>query len=289
VPTLHVTGLKKSYGAHVVYDGVSFRLPPGERMALIGRNGSGKTTLLRTIVGEIDADAGNVGKPKSYRIALHDQRPPIAGAHTLGSYVGEGLADVHAAEDRLRELERRMAAGDAGDEVLRSYAHAQSELESVGGYAWRARFEEILRGLSFKLEDADRPLGSFSGGELTRASLARALAAQPDLLLLDEPTNHLDLRSLEWLEDQLTALTCSILLVSHDRWFLERVTTGVLELEFGRGKHYAMGYSAYRREKAMALANQADAFERQQAEIAPSRSASRRSSARGASWSRPSI
>jgi ATP-binding cassette subfamily F protein 3 len=267
VPTLHVTGLRKSYGAHVVYDGVSFRLPPGERLALIGRNGAGKTTLLRTIVGEIDADAGDVGKPRSYRIALHDQRPPIAGAHTLGSYVGEGLADVHAAEDRLRELERRMASGDSGDDVLRAYAHAQSELESVGGYAWRARFEEILRGLSFRVEDADRPLRSFSGGELTRASLARVLAAQPDLLLLDEPTNHLDLRALEWLEDQLTALTCSILLVSHDRWFLERVATGVLELEFGRSKHYAMGYSAYRREKAMALANQADAFERQQAEI----------------------
>jgi ATP-binding cassette subfamily F protein 3 len=268
VPTLHVTGLRKSFGAHVIYDGVSFRLPPGERLALIGRNGAGKTTLLRTIVGEIDADAGELGKPKSYRIALHDQRPPVAGAHTLGSYVGEGLADVHAAEDRLRELERRMAEGDGSDDVLRAYAHAQSELESVGGYAWRARFEEILRGLSFKVEDAERPLGSFSGGELTRASLARVLAAQPDLLLLDEPTNHLDLRALEWLEDQLTALTCSILLVSHDRWFLERVATGVLELEFGRGKHYAMGYSAYRREKALALANQADAFERQQAEIA---------------------
>ena len=247
---------------------MSFRLPPGERLALIGRNGAGKTTLLRTIVGEIDADAGDVGKPKGYRIALHDQRPPIAGAHTLGSYVGEGLADVHAAEDRLRELERRMSEGDGSDDVLRAYAHAQSELESVGGYAWRARFEEILRGLGFRVEDADRPLGSFSGGELTRASLARVLASQPDLLLLDEPTNHLDLRALEWLEDQLTALTCSILLVSHDRWFLERVATGVLELEFGRSKHYAMGYSSYRREKALALANQADAFERQQAEIA---------------------
>jgi ATP-binding cassette subfamily F protein 3 len=268
VPTLHVTGLRKSFGTHVIYDGVSFRLPPGERLALIGRNGAGKTTLLRTIVGEIDADAGELGKPRSYRIALHDQRPPIAGAHTLGSYVGEGLADVHAAEDRLRELERRMAEGDGSEDVLRAYAHAQSELESVGGYAWRARFEEILRGLSFNVEDAERPLGSFSGGELTRASLARVLAAQPDLLLLDEPTNHLDLRALEWLEDQLTALSCSILLVSHDRWFLERVATGVLELEFGRGKHYAMGYSSYRREKALALANQADAFERQQAEIA---------------------
>ena len=265
--TLHVTGLRKSYGANVIYDGVSFRLPPGERLALIGRNGAGKTTLLRTIIGEVDPDEGNVGIPRGFRIALHDQRPPMAGAHTLGSYIGEGLADIHAAEATLRELESQMAAGDGSDEVLEAYDRAQTALESAGGYAWRARFEEILRGLGFAIEDADRPLGTFSGGELTRASLARVLASRPDLLLLDEPTNHLDLRSLDWLEEQLTSLPCSILLVSHDRWFLERVATGVLEIENGRAKHYAMRYSAYRREKAIALASQADAFERQQEEI----------------------
>ena len=266
--TLHVTGLRKSYGANVIYDGVSFRLPPGERLALIGRNGAGKTTLLRTIIGEIDADEGSIGIPRGFRIALHDQRPPTAGAHTLGSYIGEGLADIHAAEAELRELEAQMAAGDGSDDVLDAYDRAQRALEAAGGYAWRARFEEILRGLGFKVEDADRALGTFSGGELTRASLARVLASQPDLLLLDEPTNHLDLRSLDWLEEQLTSLPCSILLVSHDRWFLERVATGVLEIENGRAKHYAMKYSAYRREKALALASQADAFERQQEEIA---------------------
>ncbi len=266
--TLHVTGLRKSYGANVIYDGVSFRLPPGERLALVGRNGAGKTTLLRTIIGEVDADEGSIGIPRGFRIALHDQRPPTAGAHTLGSYIGEGLADIHAAEAMLRELEAQMATGDGSDDVLDAYDRAQRALEAAGGYAWRARFEEILRGLGFRVEDADRALGTFSGGELTRASLARVLASQPDLLLLDEPTNHLDLRSLDWLEDELTSLPCSILLVSHDRWFLERVATGVLEIENGRAKHYAMRYSAYRHEKALALASQADAFERQQQEIA---------------------
>jgi ATP-binding cassette subfamily F protein 3 len=268
VATLHVTGLSKGYGANVVFDDVSFRLPPRERLALIGRNGAGKTTLLRTIAGELDPDAGTIGVPRGYRVALHDQRPPLQREITLAAYVGEGLSDVRAAEEQLAELEGRMAAGDGSDETLRSYDAAQAALEAAGGYAWRSRMESILRGLGFHDEDIDRPLRSFSGGELTRGSLARALASNPDLLLLDEPTNHLDLASLEWLEDELASLDCSVLLVSHDRWFLERVATGVLELERGRGKVYNMRYSAYRREKADALANQADAYERQQEEMA---------------------
>jgi ATP-binding cassette subfamily F protein 3 len=268
VGTLHVTGLAKAYGANPVFGGVSFRLPPRERLALIGRNGAGKTTLLRTIAGELDPDEGSVGIPKGYRIALHDQRPPLARDITLAAYVGEGLEDVHAAEQRLAELEARMAAGDGSDETLRAYDAAQQALEAAGGYAWRSRLESILRGLGFAAGDIDRPLRSFSGGELTRGSLARALASNPDLLLLDEPTNHLDLQSLEWLEDELASLPCSVLLVSHDRWFLERVATGVLEIERGRAKVYNMAYSAYRREKAEGLVNQAEAYERQQEEIA---------------------
>src|SRR5690348_9563470 len=266
--TLHVTGLHKAYGADVVFEDVSFRLPPRQRLALVGRNGAGKTTLLRTIAGEIAPDAGTVSLPRGYRVALHDQRPPLARDLALAEYVGEGLADVRQAEARLAELERRMAEGDASAETLQAYDAAQGALEAAGGYAWRSRLESILRGLGFADTDLERPLASFSGGELTRASLARALASNPDLLLLDEPTNHLDLQSLEWLEDELASLPCSVLLVSHDRWFLERVATGVLEIERGRAKVYNMAYSAYRREKAEALSNQAEAFERQQEEIA---------------------
>ena len=165
MPTLHVTGLRKSYGAHVIYDGVSFRLPPGERLALIGRNGAGKTTLLRTIVGEIDADAGDVGKPKGYRIALHDQRPPIAGAHTLGSYVGEGLADVHAAEDRLRELERRMAEGD-GERRRAARLRARAVRARIGR---RLRLAGALRG--------DPARARASGSRMPSVRSARSRAA----------------------------------------------------------------------------------------------------------------
>jgi ATP-binding cassette, subfamily F, member 3 len=267
VPTLHASGLSHSFGANIVFSDVSFSLPPRERLALIGRNGAGKTTLLRVLAGEAEPDAGNVSYPKGYRIALHDQRPPLTRGLTLGGYVGEGLTDVRAAEARLGELEARMAGGDASPATFEAYDLAQRQLEAAGGYAWRARLDSILRGLGFTDDQFERPLDSFSGGELTRASLARALASNPDLLLLDEPTNHLDLRSLEWLEDELSSLDCAVLLVSHDRWFLERVSTGVLELERGRAKLYSMSYSAYRRERAEALQNQAEAFERQKEEI----------------------
>jgi ATP-binding cassette, subfamily F, member 3 len=267
VPTLHASGLGHSFGANIVFSDVSFSLPPRERLALIGRNGAGKTTLLRVLAGEAEPDAGSVSYPKGYRIALHDQRPPLTRGLTLGGYVGEGLTDVRAAEARLGELEARMAGGDASPSTFEAYDLAQRQLEAAGGYAWRARLDSILRGLGFADEQFERPLDSFSGGELTRASLARALASNPDLLLLDEPTNHLDLRSLEWLEDELSSLDCAVLLVSHDRWFLERVSTGVLELERGRAKLYSMSYSAYRRERAEALQNQAELYERQKEEI----------------------
>jgi ATP-binding cassette, subfamily F, member 3 len=267
VATLHVSGLAKAYGGHELFKDVSFRLTPGQRLALVGRNGSGKTSLLRILAGEISADGGEIARSRTVRLALHDQRPPRSSGRTLEAYVAESLADVHAAEARLAELEARMAGGAHDEDTLRDYASAQAALEAAGGYEWRTRIESILRGLGFAHADLGRPLDTFSGGELTRASLARALAARPDVLLLDEPTNHLDLVSLEWLEREIQSLDASVLLVSHDRWFLESVANGVLELELGRSKVYAMGYSAYRREKAQQLETQAGAWERQQEEI----------------------
>src|ERR671936_38057 len=143
-----------------------------------------------------------------------------------------------------------MAAGDHGPATLRRYADAQARLEHAGGYDWRERAARALRGLGFREAALDRPLDTFSGGELTRASLARALAGDPDLLLLDEPTNHLDVDSIEWLERELESLHAAVILVAHDRWFLEAVTNATLELENGRATYFPGPWHVWRQEKA---------------------------------------
>ncbi len=260
--------ISKAFGARDVLRDVSFRVSPGDRLAVVGRNGEGKTTLLRILAGRLPADGGTVSIPKGATIALHDQRPPLGSPLTLGEYVAEGMQAAQAAEARLAELEARMADGDAGPEVLDAYERAQADLERAGGYAWRSWIERVLRGLGIDEDQLPRPLDGFSGGELTRASLARALVSRPDVLLLDEPTNHLDIGSVEWLERTIAELGATVLMVSHDRWFLESVATGVLEIDGGRAKHWPMGYSAFRRERALALDRQGAEAERQAAEIA---------------------
>jgi ATP-binding cassette, subfamily F, member 3 len=182
--------------------------------------------------------------------------------------VASGLAWIEAIERELAELERRMAEGASDPRTLDAYAAAQARLEHAGGYRWRDSIDVALRGLGFGDGDLERSLSSFSGGELTRASLARALASKPDLLLLDEPTNHLDIDSLEWLEDYLGDLDAAVVLVAHDRWFLESVGTSVLELEAGRGRYFSGPWHAWRAEQAAReLAAGRDAA-RRQAEIA---------------------
>ena len=152
--------------------------------------------------------------------------------------------------------------------MLRRYAEAQARLEHAGGYDWRDRAASVVRGLGFTDDDLDRPLRTFSGGELTRASLARALASQPDLLLLDEPTNHLDIESLEWLEEMLKTIDAGVILVAHDRWFLEAVTTAVLELERGKSVYFPGAWHVWRREQAARDLHQAKTAERQTEELA---------------------
>ncbi len=265
---VHLTQIALSYGADDVLRDVSAILRPRDRVALVGRNGAGKTTLLRVLAGELVPDTGTLSMPAGMTVALHDQRPPLARGVTLGAYVGEGVAEASGLEGRLRELERRMAEGDAEPETLQAYDRAQTAFERAGGYGWRARLESIARGLGFTPDDLDRQLDTFSGGELTRASLTRALAGGPDVLLLDEPTNHLDVDSIEWLEEYLDDLDATVVFVSHDRWFLESVATSVLELERGKGRLTKGSYSHWRREKAERLAQQADLYERQQEELA---------------------
>jgi ATP-binding cassette subfamily F protein 3 len=251
---LIASGLRKEFSGEPLFDRVSFKVETGDRVALAGPNGAGKTTLLRMLTGEIPPDAGELAFRKGTRVALHDQRPPTDRDLTLSEYVFSAATELIAAEEELARLEQAMAAGAHDAAMLDSYARAQARLEHAGGYDWRERALSVLRGLGFADPDLGRPLSTFSGGELTRASLARALAGEPDLLLLDEPTNHLDVSSIEWLEHELNSLRAAVVLVAHDRWFLEAVTTATLELELGRATFFPGPWHAWRQVKAQRAA-----------------------------------
>ena len=259
---LIASGLRKELSGDPLFDGVSFKVERRDRVALSGPNGAGKTTLLRALVGETTLQGGELAFQKGTRVALHDQRPPLERRLSLREYVLSGATDLIALEAELRRLEEAMAAGEHGPATMRRYSEAQARLEHAGGYAWRDHATAVLRGLGFVDEHLDRPLETFSGGELTRASLARALGGDPDLLLLDEPTNHLDVESLEWLERELQSLDAGIMIVAHDRWFLEAVANAVLELEAGRSTYFSGPWHEWRREKAARLHAASRAAER---------------------------
>src|SRR2546429_1560222 len=264
---LTASDLHKDIAGRPLLRGVSFRLERRTRMTLAGRNGAGKTTLLRMLAGESAIDRGELNVAKGARVALHDQRPPRDRAIALREYVLSGCAEELQIERELAQLEASMAAGDADETLLSRYARAQARLETRGGYLWRDRANAMAHGLGFAEEDLERPLGTFSGGELTRASLARALATGADLLLLDEPTNHLDIDALEWLEQTLQGLDAAIVLVAHDRWFLEAVGTAVLELEAGRSRFFAGSWHQWRKERAARELALGRAIEAQRGEI----------------------
>src|SRR4051812_16203026 len=205
------------------------------------------------LAGQTEIHGGELAFAKGTRVALHDQRPPLQRGLTLREYILSGAADLIAIEKELRGLEEAMAAGDHGAQTLRRYSEAQARLEHAGGFAWGGRVGSGARGVGFAGAGLHPPPHTFSRGGLTRASLARALGGDPDLLLLDEPTNHLDVASLEWLENELSSLDAGVILVAHDRWFLEATTTAVLEIEAGKSTYFAGPWSAWRMEKAARL------------------------------------
>jgi ATP-binding cassette, subfamily F, member 3 len=268
---LIASDLHKDMAGQPLLRGVSFKLERRERMTIAGRNGAGKTTLLRMLAGETEIDRGELSVAKGVRIALHDQRPPRERALALRDYVLSGCKDELQIEAELSKLEGEMAGGAAGEALLDRYSRAQARLEARGGYLWRDRATTMARGLGFAGEDLDRELSSFSGGQLTRASLARALATGADVLLLDEPTNHLDIESLEWLEQTLVSLDAAVVLVAHDRWFLEAVGTSVLELDLSpptpRSRFFAGTWHQWRREQAAREIALGKSIDKQQAEI----------------------
>ncbi len=264
---LIASDMHKDMAGKPLLRGVSFKLERRERMTIAGRNGAGKTTLLRMLAGETSIDRGELSIAKRMRIALHDQRPPRERHVALREYLLSGCAEELQIEAELAALEAKMAAGASDEATFARYARAQASLESRGGYLWRNRATAMAHGLGFRDADLDRNLDTFSGGQLTRASLARALATGADVLLLDEPTNHLDIESLEWLEQTLIDLDAAVVLVAHDRWFLEAVGTAVLELEAGRSRFFAGTWHQWRREQAAREMALGKAIDKQAAEI----------------------
>ena len=265
---LIASSLRKELSGEPLFDGVSFKVERRDRLALAGPNGAGKTTLLRALIGETELHGGELAWEKGARVALHDQRPPRESSPHLREYALSGAGDLIEAEQELRRLEDAMAAGDHEPATLRRYGEAQAGSSTRAATRGAIARSRVLRGLGFADADLDRGLDTFSGGELTRASLARALAGGPDLLLLDEPTNHLDMASIEWLEQELSTIDAAVILVAHDRWFLESVSTSVLELEGGRSIFFPGQWHVWRQEKAARLLNQAKWAERQAEDIA---------------------
>ncbi len=258
--------LAKDMAGTPLLRGVSFKLERKDRLTIAGRNGAGKTTLLRMLARETSIDGGDLVLEKGCKIVLHDQRPPRDQDITLRDYVLSACTEPLELEAQLTDLEAKMGEGD--ETVFSRYADVQARFEAAGGYGWREATNGVIHGLGFVDADLDRELSTFSGGQITRASLARALAATPDLLLLDEPTNHLDIETLEWLEQKLVSLDAAIIMVAHDRWFLEAVGTCVLEVEAGRTRFFKGTWHTWRREQAARELALGKAIEKQQAEIA---------------------
>lgn len=244
---LTVTGLAKSFGPDQIFSDLSFQIADREHVALVGVNGAGKSTLLHIIGGVESPSAGEVAVARGARVTFLPQEARFDSQRTVREEARDAFAVALAAGERMRELEQLMqsASGEELDQLFAEYERLSLHFEASGGYDVEHRTDEILSGLGFDLEQLDQPVHTLSGGQKTRVALAKALLADPDLLLLDEPTNHLDLGMLEWLEGFLASWGGACLIVSHDRYFLDRVTSRTLDLSFGRLEDYPAPYARY--------------------------------------------
>ncbi len=237
--------LAMSFGPLDVFEGVDLAVANGDRIGLVGPNGEGKTTLLRILAGQLQPTAGAVHRRRGLRMGYLPQDPPLPGDKTLWEDLLDVFAGLRDEEAALRELEAQMADPDHGETALALYAERQHRFDLAGGYDYPLRIQQTLTGLGFRPDQFDLPLTYLSGGQRTRGLLARLLLEKPDLLLLDEPTNHLDLNAVEWLEDALLSWEGAMILVAHDRYFLDRVATKTWEMAWGELTTYRGNYSHY--------------------------------------------
>jgi len=267
MPIVAVKDLSKSFGAQDVFSGINVQLDQGERIALVGPNGAGKSTLLRIIAGLERPSAGTVTAVRTLRIGYLPQQPPPPNGRMLYASMLANFDELRAQQRRLAQLEQGMSHAPVDEETLGKYGQLQQEFELAGGYTYEYDIRRILTGVGFRAEEFDMPLDILSGGQRTRAHLAELLLSKPDLLLLDEPTNHLDLHATEWLESYLIEREGGLVVVAHDRYFLDRVAEKVWDMEFGSIEVYKGNYSRYAEQKAERLERRQAEYDRQQALI----------------------
>ena len=256
-----VTNLSKSFGPVDLFSGVSFAVPKGARLALVGPNGCGKTTLLRILLGLDEPSGGTISRAKSLRLGYLPQEAEFEMDGTVWEACFSVFVDLIARQQELERLEAEMSAPETRDQALVRYGPLQHEFERRGGYTFPTRIKQVLTGLGFVPADFQLSLNHLSGGQRTRAFLARLLLSEPDLLLLDEPTNHLDIAAVEWLEGYLSQWGGAAVIVSHDRYFLDRVATDILEMVFGATEHYPGNYSAYLQTRELRWEHRRETFE----------------------------
>ncbi len=269
-----ITELTKSYGAELILQGVSFRVDARDRIGLVGPNGAGKSTLLNMLARRLDPDGGEIAYAQGTLVGYLPQVAEFVPHHTLYEEMLASLEHIHAWEREMTKLAAHMsdtdvlADADGYNAILERYSELQGRFEHAGGYTLEQRVQQVLDGLGFTREQQSAPAAHLSGGQQTRAALGKLLLQEPELLLLDEPTNHLDLAALEWLEGYLNAWQGAVIVVSHDRYFLDRVTERTIEVDHQRAEVYPGNYTKYVQLRAEKLERWAKEYEAQQEYIA---------------------
>src|SRR5580658_2120439 len=261
--------IEKTFGRRVLFDKLDFTVDHGDRIGLIGDNGSGKTSLFKVILGELAIDAGTAAVSKGIRIGHLPQDPVFDPANTVIDEAELAFATLHDLSHEQREIEHQMAhvTGEELDKLLRRYQEVQHEFEIAGGYAWRHRLEAALLGVGLDQTTWEQSVATLSGGQRSRLALAKLLTGQNDLLLLDEPTNHLDLTAIAWLEEYLADFSGAVLIISHDRYLLDRMANRIAWMTGARLKTYPGNYSAFVTQRELQELSQKRAFDEQQADI----------------------
>ena len=266
---LNVSHIYKSYGEDNIIKDATFTVDEGSKVAIVGNNGTGKSTLLKIIIGEIMADDGEVTLKKDATMGYLAQYQEDAFSSNILNTVLSAREDLLSMEKRLSEMESMMSSIDNSEmaKFMDDYHKLQHQFDLQGGYTFRSEAIGILKGLGFEQEDFDKSMNELSGGQKTRVSLGRLLASSPDLLLLDEPINHLDLKSIMWLEGYLSSYKGAVIIVAHDRYFLDKIADHVVDLSYGRTSVYTGNYTAFMQQKEIYMISYERSYEKQQKEI----------------------